>query len=51
MQALWQADERGRLAEAEREELGGRTSGPVAWRATRDELGLQEAKKPPTSCR
>ena len=46
MQALWIADERGRMAEAERELLGGRISGPADWRAARDELGLQTITKP-----
>jgi len=46
MQALWVADERGRLAEAERAELSGRISGPTDWRAERHELGLQFVKKP-----
>ena len=46
MQALWMADERGRLAEAEHEALGGRISGPADWKAMRDELGLQTMRKP-----
>lgn len=46
LQALWLTDAPGRLAEAEREELGGRTSGTADWRAKRDELGLQATKKP-----
>ncbi|WRT65646.1 uncharacterized protein IL334_002591 [Kwoniella shivajii] len=40
LQSLWIGDEQGRLAEAERMQLGGRTSGPEDWRAMRDELGL-----------
>ncbi|WWD05783.1 hypothetical protein V865_003866 [Kwoniella europaea PYCC6329] len=40
LQSLWMADERDRLAESERMELGGRISGPEDWRAMRDELGL-----------
>ena len=49
MQASWLVDERGRSAEAEREELGGRVSGPVDWRAKRDELGLQQITRPPVT--
>ena len=46
MQAMWMADGAGRLAEARREELGGRTSGTADWRAKRQELGLQKVSKP-----
>ncbi|WVQ94740.1 hypothetical protein IAU59_001820 [Kwoniella sp. CBS 9459] len=46
LQALWMADEAGRLAEAERMELGGRVSGPEDWRKMRDEVGAQKAEKP-----
>ena len=45
-QALWMADEQGRLLEAEREEFGGRSSGPVDWRARRDELGSHMSLRP-----
>nr|XP_031862971.1 uncharacterized protein CI109_001446 [Kwoniella shandongensis]KAA5530043.1 hypothetical protein CI109_001446 [Kwoniella shandongensis] len=46
-QSMWIADEVGRLKEAEREDLGGRVSGPEDWRAMRDEMGLGgEIKKP-----
>lgn len=46
MQQLWMDDELGRLAEAEREELGGRVSGSADWRALRDELGSNTIVKP-----
>lgn len=42
----WVDDEQGRIAEAEREDLGGRTSGPADWRANRDELGIPKITKP-----
>ena len=38
-QAMWVADVQQRLAEAEAEHLGGRTSGTADWRARRAELG------------
>jgi peptide-N4-(N-acetyl-beta-glucosaminyl)asparagine amidase len=50
LQAEWIADEAGRLAEAEREELGGRVSGPADWRAARMELGLHNVERPKYHC-
>ena len=46
LQIEWISDEDGRLEEVELEELGGRTSGPTAWRAKRQELGLQNMAPP-----
>ena len=46
LQKAWMSDEAGRLREAERDELGGRTSGTADWRAARQELGLQQINKP-----
>ena len=46
LQAAWINDESGRLAEAERDELAGRTSGPAEWRAMRQELGPANILKP-----
>lgn len=50
LQAAWIADEKARLKEAEREELGGRVSGPADWRAARQELGLESVRKPNYKC-
>jgi len=38
----WTSNEALRLEEAEKQNLGGRTSGPEDWRAARDELGEAE---------
>ncbi|WVF67140.1 hypothetical protein IAT40_001885 [Kwoniella sp. CBS 6097] len=46
VQALWMADKAGRLAEAERMELGGRESGTEDWRKMRDEMGTHKVMKP-----
>ena len=39
LQSAWMDDTERRKAEAEWQELGGRTSGPAEWRARRAELG------------
>jgi peptide-N4-(N-acetyl-beta-glucosaminyl)asparagine amidase len=45
-QNAWITDEKKRFDEAEKDELGGRTSGTADWRAQRQELGLPELKRP-----
>ena len=52
LHTAWMEDEPKRWREAQRDDLGGRISGPEDWRAARDELGgEEEIHKPAMSSR